>query len=76
MRLAQKGCPTLSFRLAMALQPSSLGTIAMETVGAQSSNDLSFSVKTQTKSALEILVLAMPTPRVSAKNKSKAVSGG
>jgi hypothetical protein len=60
----------------MALQPSSLGTIAMETVGAQSSNDLSFSVKTQTKSALEILVLAMPTPRVSAKNKSKAVSGG
>src|ERR1700682_1525867 len=44
----------------MALQPSLLGTIAMETFGAQSLNDLSFSIKTQTRSVLEILVLAMP----------------
>jgi hypothetical protein len=44
----------------MALQPSSHGTIAIETVGAQSSNDLSFSVKIQPKSVFEILVLAMP----------------
>src|ERR1700737_5056916 len=48
----------------MALQPSSVGTIAMETVGAQSANDLSFSVKTQIRSVLEILVLAMPHPPV------------
>jgi hypothetical protein len=53
----------------MALQPSSLGTIAMETVGAQSSNDLSFSVKTQTKSVLEICH-ALP-PGVSGENKAK-----
>src|SRR4030088_3530827 len=62
MRLAQRGCPTISLRLAMALQPSSHGTIAIETVGAQSSNDLSFSVKIQPKSVFEILVLAMPPP--------------
>jgi hypothetical protein len=37
----------------MALQPSLLGTIAMETFGAQSLNDLSFSIKTQTRSVLE-----------------------
>jgi hypothetical protein len=42
------------------LQPSLLGTIAMEIAGEQSPNDFSFSVKTQTKSAFEILVLAIP----------------
>jgi hypothetical protein len=45
-----------------AVQPSSLGTIAMFVPGEHSSNDLSFSVKIQTKSELEILVLAMPIP--------------
>src|ERR1700681_4131777 len=44
----------------MAVQPPLFGTIAMETVGAQSRNDFSFSVKTQTRSAFEILVFAMP----------------
>src|SRR5438445_9222582 len=43
-----------------AVQPFSLGTIAMFVPGEHSSNDLSFSVKIQTKSELEILVLAMP----------------
>jgi len=38
------------------------GTIAMFVPGEHSSNDLSFSVKIQTKSELEILVLAMPIP--------------
>ena len=42
------------------LQPSLLGTIAMEIAGEQSPNGFSFSVKTQTKSAFEILVLAIP----------------
>jgi hypothetical protein len=32
----------------------------MEIAGASSRNDFSFSVKTQTKSAFEILVFAMP----------------
>jgi hypothetical protein len=45
-----------------AVQPSSLGTIAMFVPGEHSSKDLSFSVKIQTKSELEILVLAMPIP--------------
>jgi hypothetical protein len=44
----------------MALQPSLPGTIAMEIDAAHSLNDLNFSVKTQTKSVLEILVLAIP----------------
>jgi hypothetical protein len=34
--------------------------IAMAIPGGQSPNDFNFSVKTQAKSALEILVLAMP----------------
>jgi hypothetical protein len=46
----------------MAVQPSSLGTIAMFVPGEHSSDDLSFSVKIQTKSELEILILAMPIP--------------
>jgi hypothetical protein len=39
--------------------------IAMAILGEQSPNDLNFSVKTQAKLALEILVLAMldPWPR-------------
>jgi hypothetical protein len=49
-----------SFRLAIAVQPSSLGAIAMETAGGQSGNDFNFCVKTQTRSAFEILVFAMP----------------
>ena len=49
-------------RLAMAVQLSLFGTIAMEIGAAHSLNDLSFSVKTQTKSVLKILVLAIPKP--------------
>jgi hypothetical protein len=59
----------------MALQPPSLGMIAMETLGPQSSNDLSLSVKTQPKSVLEILVLATPHPPVfQGENKAKPAS--
>jgi hypothetical protein len=46
----------------MAVQPTLFGTIAMEIGAEHSLNDLSFSVKTQTKSVLEILVLAIPKP--------------
>src|SRR3984893_3086233 len=60
MRLAQRGWVLRSFRLAIAVQPPLFGTIAIVTVGAQSRNDFSFSVKTQTRSAFEILVFAMP----------------
>src|ERR1700731_1718754 len=60
MRLAQRGWLLRSFRLAIAVQPPLFGTIAMVTVGAQSRNDFSFSVKIQTRSAFEILVFAMP----------------
>jgi hypothetical protein len=49
-------------RLAMAVHPSLFGTIAMEIGAARSLNDLSLSVKTQTKSLFEILVLAIPKP--------------
>jgi hypothetical protein len=37
-----------------------LGTIAMSEPGKHSPNDLSFSVKIQTKSVVEILILAIP----------------
>src|SRR6266436_3586726 len=62
MRLAQRGWVLWSFRLAIAVQPPLFGTIAMVTVGAQSRNNFSFSVKTQTRSAFEILVFAIPNP--------------
>jgi hypothetical protein len=44
----------------MAVQPPLFGTIAMEIGAAHSLNDLSLSEKIQSKSAFEILVLAMP----------------
>jgi hypothetical protein len=44
-----------------AVQPCSLRTIAMYVPGKLSSNDLSFSVKIQARSVLEIFVLAMIT---------------
>src|SRR3981081_3609522 len=59
MRWAQRGRPAKSFWLAIAIQPSSAGMIAIETL-AQPPNDLSLSVNTQTRSVLEILALAIP----------------
>src|SRR6266550_8080387 len=59
MRRSQRGCRPRLRAPIIAVQPSSLGTIAMFVPAAHSSNDLSFSVKIQTKSELEILVLAM-----------------
>jgi hypothetical protein len=46
----------------MAVQPSLLGTIAIEIDGEQSSNDDSFSRKIQIRSVLEILVFAIRSP--------------
>src|ERR1700676_4349425 len=69
MRLVQSECPTLSFLLAIACQPFLAGTIAIEALDGQSLNDLSFSVKTQTKSVLEILILAIPPPRCLGENR-------
>ena len=45
--------------------------IAMAILAEQSPNDLNFSVKTQAKSALEILVLAMLDPRPRTKGIAK-----
>jgi hypothetical protein len=44
----------------MAVQPFLLGTIAMSIPGKHSSNDFIFSIKIQTKSVVEILILAIP----------------
>jgi hypothetical protein len=50
----------LLFRLAKAVQPSLVGTIAMETAGAQSRNDFNFTLNIQANSPLEIFFFAMP----------------
>ena len=63
----QGGCARRTLWLVRAFQPPLLGMIAMAILGEQSPNDLNFSVKTQAKSALEILVLAMLAPPVPLK---------
>src|ERR1700682_5663728 len=65
-----------SLRLAMAVQPSLFGTMAMEIGAAHSLKDLSFSIKTQTKSVLEILVLAIPTSLGGPRRQLTAITCG
>jgi hypothetical protein len=62
IRLTQLGCPVRSRCAVTAVQPSLLGTIAIEIDGEQSSNDDSFSRKIQIRSVLEILVFAIRSP--------------
>src|SRR3979490_190403 len=72
MRWAQRGRPARSLLLAIAIQPLSVGTTAIATL-AQFSKDFSFSIKAQTRSVLEILILAMlPTLKL-AENKANRV---
>jgi hypothetical protein len=62
MRVAQRGRWAFVL-LGTAVQPSRLGTIAIEIAAAQSSKYLSRSRNTQAKSLLEILFLAIaPQP--------------
>jgi hypothetical protein len=63
MRVAQRGRWAFVL-LGTAVQPSRLGTIAIEIAAAQSSKDLSRSRNTQAKSLLEILFLAIAPPSV------------
>jgi len=58
MQQMQLGRPFRSRWVVTAVQPSSLGTIAIEIDGGQSSNGDSFSRKIQIRSVLEIVVFA------------------
>jgi len=69
----QLGCPVRSRCVVTVVQPSLLGTIAIEIDGEQSPNDDSFSRKIQIRSVLEILVLANGKPLASCRDREERI---